>query len=113
MHEQHIRALEALQLSVPVSHALGLGSEFTELEELSFKALFPDTYGKFSVWHRRFMDNGQLALMMVSTSALHLKVNLWQKVEAGSLLLICIGKSKTNYRDLVCALPTTSNQRAL
>jgi hypothetical protein len=35
-HRQHL-ALEALQLYVPVSNALGLGAAFRELEELGYK----------------------------------------------------------------------------
>lgn len=41
----------ALQLYVPVSNALGLGSSFRELEELGYKALFPQTYSNLALWH--------------------------------------------------------------
>ena len=40
-----------LQLYVPVSNALGLGSSFLELEELGYKALFPQTYSNMALWH--------------------------------------------------------------
>ncbi|CAM9328194.1 unnamed protein product [Scytosiphon promiscuus] len=51
-HERHTLALEALQLYVPVSNALGLGSSFRELEELGYKTIFPQTYSNMALWHR-------------------------------------------------------------
>ncbi|CAM9880882.1 unnamed protein product, partial [Discosporangium mesarthrocarpum] len=50
-HERQTLALEALQLYVPVSNALGLGSSFRELEELGYRSLFPKTYGMMAAWH--------------------------------------------------------------
>lgn len=41
-----------VQIYVPVSNALGLGSSFRELEELGYKALFPQTYSNMALWHR-------------------------------------------------------------
>ncbi|CAM9721095.1 unnamed protein product [Laminaria digitata] len=52
VHARHSLALEAIQLYVPVSNALGLGSSFLELEELGYKALFPQTYSNIAQWHR-------------------------------------------------------------
>ena len=48
------------QLYVPVAHALGLGSKLKEMEELSYKALFPESYDKFAIWHKNFADMGQV-----------------------------------------------------
>lgn len=66
LHERHVLALEALQLYVPVANALGLGSEFKDLEELSYRALFPDTYSNLAAWHKDLSDAGQVALSVVS-----------------------------------------------
>lgn len=41
-----------MQLYVPVSNALGLGSSFRELEELGYKTIFPQTYSNMALWHR-------------------------------------------------------------
>lgn len=65
LHRRHLLALESLQLYVPVAHALGLGSRLREMEELSYRALFPDSYDRFFAWHRDFADLGQLALLRV------------------------------------------------
>lgn len=49
----------AVQIYVPVSNALGLGSSFRELEELGYRALFPQTYSNMALWHRdvRFISS--------------------------------------------------------
>jgi hypothetical protein len=65
LHRRHLLALEALQLYVPVASALGLGPRLREMEELSYRALFPDSYDRFFAWHRDFADLGQLALLRV------------------------------------------------
>ena len=64
VHERHLLALESLQLYVPVASALGLGSRLKEMEELSYKALFPESYERFASWHKDFLDMGQVALLM-------------------------------------------------
>lgn len=65
LHRRHLLALESLQLYVPVASALGLGSRLREMEELSYRALFPDSYDRFFAWHRDFAGLGQLALLRV------------------------------------------------
>lgn len=65
LHRRHLLALEALQLYVPVASALGLGARLREMEELSYRALFPDSYDRFFAWHREFSGLGQLALLRV------------------------------------------------
>lgn len=57
--------IESLQLYVPVAHALGLGSRLRDMEELSYRALFPDSYDRFFAWHRDFAGLGQRALLRV------------------------------------------------
>ena len=50
LYEQHLRALEALQVYSPLAHALGVGKWLWELEDLSFRALFPDSYADVEQW---------------------------------------------------------------
>ena len=50
MYQQHLRALEALHVYSPLAHALGVGKWLWELEDLSFRALFPDSYSDVEVW---------------------------------------------------------------
>jgi len=50
LYEQHLRALEALQVYSPLAHALGVGKWLWELEDLSFRALFPDSYADLEQW---------------------------------------------------------------
>jgi ppGpp synthetase/RelA/SpoT-type nucleotidyltranferase len=57
--ESHHLALEALQLYVPISNALGLGQAFGEMEELGYRSLFPRAYSEFSVWHESAAVNGR------------------------------------------------------
>ena len=98
VHERHLIALESLQvgraglfksfsldmyidfdlqsthisqLYVPVAHALGLGSRLKEMEELSYKALFPESYDKFAIWHKNFADMGQVALLVARDRISH------------------------------------------
>lgn len=47
-----LNLLPLVQLYVPVSNALGLGSSFRELEELGYKTIFPQTYSNMALWHR-------------------------------------------------------------
>ena len=53
---------------MPVANALGLGSSLKEVEELSYRALFPDSYDRFAAWHRTFTDAAQVALLQVTES---------------------------------------------
>jgi len=64
VHARHVLALESLQLYVPVASALGLGSRLKEMEELSYRALFPESYESFASWHKNFADLGQVALVI-------------------------------------------------
>jgi ppGpp synthetase/RelA/SpoT-type nucleotidyltranferase len=64
VHARHLLALESLQLYVPVASALGLGSRLKEMEELSYRALFPESYERFASWHKNFADMGQVALLV-------------------------------------------------
>eukprot|EP00288_Rhodomonas_lens_P006781 CAMPEP_0177731900 /NCGR_PEP_ID=MMETSP0484_2-20121128/22808_1 /TAXON_ID=354590 /ORGANISM="Rhodomonas lens, Strain RHODO" /LENGTH=409 /DNA_ID=CAMNT_0019245065 /DNA_START=1 /DNA_END=1226 /DNA_ORIENTATION=- len=50
MYEQHLRALESLQVFSPLAHALGVGNLLWELEDLSFRSLFPDSYSSVENW---------------------------------------------------------------
>ncbi|CAM9877945.1 unnamed protein product, partial [Heterosigma akashiwo] len=56
------RALQALQLHLPLAHALGLGARFQELEELSYKAIFPESYAQISHWHSKLDVQGQILI---------------------------------------------------
>lgn len=53
------------QLYMPVANALGLGGGLKEVEELSYRALFPDSYERFALWHQTFTDAAQIALLVV------------------------------------------------
>ncbi|GAB5030607.1 gtp pyrophosphokinase [Nannochloropsis oceanica] len=64
VHARHLLALESLQLYVPVASALGLGPRLKEMEELSYRALFPESYERFASWHKNFADMGQVALLV-------------------------------------------------
>ena len=64
VHARHLLALESLQLYVPVASALGLGPRLKEMEELSYHALFPESYERFASWHKNFADMGQVALLV-------------------------------------------------
>jgi hypothetical protein len=50
---------------MPVANALGLGGGLKEVEELSYRALFPDSYERFALWHQTFTDAAQIALLVV------------------------------------------------
>ncbi|CAM9094121.1 unnamed protein product [Chrysoparadoxa australica] len=73
--EGHYMALKALQLYVPVSNALGLGSGFKELEELSYSILFPETYSELKLWHADLWASGKAILV-------HAKATLRRGLEA-------------------------------
>eukprot|EP00189_Rhodosorus_marinus_P008552 CAMPEP_0184754104 /NCGR_PEP_ID=MMETSP0315-20130426/44447_1 /TAXON_ID=101924 /ORGANISM="Rhodosorus marinus, Strain UTEX LB 2760" /LENGTH=480 /DNA_ID=CAMNT_0027233507 /DNA_START=199 /DNA_END=1641 /DNA_ORIENTATION=- len=51
MYEQHIRALECLQVFVPLAHAMGVGKLMWDLEDISFRVLFPESYAAVEEWH--------------------------------------------------------------
>mmetsp|Transcript_33902 Transcript_33902/g.44720 ORF Transcript_33902/g.44720 Transcript_33902/m.44720 type:complete len:679 (-) Transcript_33902:322-2358(-) len=60
LHRRQFVALEALQLYLPVAHAMGLGSKFVELEEQSYRAIFPDSYSAIAHWHSKVDIQGQI-----------------------------------------------------
>ena len=56
-----------VQLYVPVSNALGLGSSFRELEELGYKTIFPQTYSNMALWHRDVRATHLIVVQQVPT----------------------------------------------
>ncbi|GAB4822361.1 hypothetical protein N2152v2_009407 [Parachlorella kessleri] len=51
-YERQVAALEALQIYVPLAHALGMGRLTAELEDACFQLLFPETYTRTAAWLR-------------------------------------------------------------
>eukprot|EP00250_Pteridium_aquilinum_P033232 c5349_g1_i1 orf=443-4852(+) len=49
-YQQQILALEALQIHAPLAHAIGTKEVSTELEDLAFKVILPDSYEFLNKW---------------------------------------------------------------
>ncbi|CAM9232588.1 unnamed protein product [Ectocarpus fasciculatus] len=84
-HTRHTLALEALQLYVPVSNALGLGSSFRELEELGYKTIFPQTYSNMALWHHDVMGKSHDIVREVKRrmlDALHAREDISRRVHS-------------------------------
>ncbi|CAM9822073.1 unnamed protein product [Ectocarpus sp. 6 AP-2014] len=84
-HTRHTLALEALQLYVPVSNALGLGSSFRELEELGYKTIFPQTYSNMALWHHDVMGKSHDIVREVKRrmlDALHAREDIARRVHS-------------------------------
>ncbi|CAM9309888.1 unnamed protein product [Ectocarpus sp. 4 AP-2014] len=84
-HTRHTLALEALQLYVPVSNALGLGSSFRELEELGYKTIFPQTYSNMALWHHDVMSKSHDIVREVKRrmlDALHAREDIARRVHS-------------------------------
>ncbi|CAN0463546.1 unnamed protein product, partial [Ectocarpus sp. 8 AP-2014] len=84
-HTRHTLALEALQLYVPVSNALGLGSSFRELEELGYKTIFPQTYSNMALWHHDVMGKSHDIVREVKRrmlDALHAREDMARRVHS-------------------------------
>lgn len=55
-------SLEVLQIYGPLAHAIGAGSLSLELEDLSFRCLFPHSYLYIDTWLRTQEDSGEPSL---------------------------------------------------
>lgn len=55
LHEQHVLALQALQVYAPLAHAVGVGQMMWQLEDIGFRVLFPDSYVRVEQWHERVL----------------------------------------------------------
>eukprot|EP00188_Purpureofilum_apyrenoidigerum_P006208 Plantae.Rhodophyta-Purpureofilum_apyrenoidigerum.ctg9234.p1 GENE.Plantae.Rhodophyta-Purpureofilum_apyrenoidigerum.ctg9234~~Plantae.Rhodophyta-Purpureofilum_apyrenoidigerum.ctg9234.p1 ORF type:complete len:487 (+),score=92.55 Plantae.Rhodophyta-Purpureofilum_apyrenoidigerum.ctg9234:117-1577(+) len=53
LYQQHITALECLQVYVPLAHAVGVGKLMWDLEDLCFRVLFPESYAVVEDWHSK------------------------------------------------------------
>uniref|UniRef100_A0A7S3E5N7 RelA/SpoT domain-containing protein n=1 Tax=Rhodosorus marinus TaxID=101924 RepID=A0A7S3E5N7_9RHOD len=73
MYEQHIRALECLQVFVPLAHAMGIGKLMWDLEDISFRVLFPESYAAVEEWHSLMRSRCETTLER-STSTLRRKL---------------------------------------
>ncbi|CAM0957610.1 unnamed protein product [Alopecurus aequalis] len=51
-HLQRIKSLEAMKIYAPLAHAVGAGNLSLELEDLSFRYLFPHAYDHVDQWLR-------------------------------------------------------------
>ncbi|KAG6535653.1 probable GTP diphosphokinase CRSH1, chloroplastic [Zingiber officinale] len=51
---QQIKSLEVLKIYAPLAHAVGIGALSTELEDLSFRYLFPYSYLYLDTWLRSY-----------------------------------------------------------
>ena len=114
LHRRHLLALESLQLYVPVASALGLGGRLREMEELSYRALFPDSYDRFFAWHREFSGLGQLALLRVGGmegggrggGGRGVDVHVYVCV----VVCVCGTSSKPDHRPLIIVDPKSESQ---
>jgi guanosine-3',5'-bis(diphosphate) 3'-pyrophosphohydrolase len=70
LYEQHLRALEALQVYSPLAHALGVGKWLWELEDLSFRALFPDSYSDVERWQLELWEESEEMMEMAKSEVL-------------------------------------------
>ncbi|KAJ1492974.1 hypothetical protein T484DRAFT_1879873, partial [Baffinella frigidus] len=59
LYLQHLRALESLQVHAPLAHALGVGKFLWELEDLSFRTLFPGSYSSLEDWQRQLWEESE------------------------------------------------------
>lgn len=60
--DQQIFALEALQVFAPLGHSLGLGNLASQIEDISFRVLFPQSYSATESWVKRMVNAGEEAL---------------------------------------------------
>ena len=60
--DQQIFALEALQIFAPLGHSLGLNTLATQIEDISFRTLFPASYSATESWVKRMVNAGEEAL---------------------------------------------------
>eukprot|EP00960_Hanusia_phi_P064591 765838-Hanusia_phi.AAC.1 len=80
LYDQHLKALESLQIFSPLAHALGVGKWLWELEDLSFRALFPDSYSSVEQW--------QLELWEVSSNMMEqAKIDVLNALNENDFLL--------------------------
>uniref|UniRef100_A0ACD5YM21 Uncharacterized protein n=1 Tax=Avena sativa TaxID=4498 RepID=A0ACD5YM21_AVESA len=49
-HQQRVKALEVMKIYAPLAHAVGAGRVSLELEDLSFRFLFPQAYDQVDQW---------------------------------------------------------------
>lgn len=61
-YQQQILALEALQIHAPLAHAIGTKEVSSELEDLAFKVILPDSYESLDRWLRSHWPDGNSIL---------------------------------------------------
>eukprot|EP00186_Timspurckia_oligopyrenoides_P004103 CAMPEP_0182442770 /NCGR_PEP_ID=MMETSP1172-20130603/1652_1 /TAXON_ID=708627 /ORGANISM="Timspurckia oligopyrenoides, Strain CCMP3278" /LENGTH=433 /DNA_ID=CAMNT_0024637793 /DNA_START=97 /DNA_END=1398 /DNA_ORIENTATION=- len=61
-YRQQIEALEVLQIYSPLAKATGAGRLLWELEDISFRVLFPESYRSIEAWHREAWRKGSSIL---------------------------------------------------
>jgi len=62
LYQQQIYGLECLQLYAPLAHAVGIGKLMWELEDLSFRTLFPSAYRSIELWHSTVWQTAAMIL---------------------------------------------------
>jgi len=72
--QQHVIALETMQIWAVLAHGIGVGRIMWELEDLAFRALFPQSYVNLEKWiqvawdhHQKLLDDAQERLMTALT----------------------------------------------
>jgi GTP pyrophosphokinase len=69
-YDQQALALLALQVHIPLAHALGLGAVMWPLEDLSFRILFPLSYRACESWHVHIWEQAEQLLAEARSSLL-------------------------------------------
>ncbi|KAJ7555134.1 hypothetical protein O6H91_05G023600 [Diphasiastrum complanatum] len=88
-YQQHILALEAMQIYAPLAHALGIGNIPLELEDISFRVLFPDSYAFVESWLRTNWKEGDGVIsrcQQILLEALRNDIELQELVESVEVL---------------------------
>ncbi|KAK4535212.1 hypothetical protein CDCA_CDCA04G1237 [Cyanidium caldarium] len=67
LYAQQTLALHTLQVQVPLAHAIGVGNVMWQLEDLSFRILFPQSYRACERWHEHMWRRGERVLVRART----------------------------------------------
>jgi GTP pyrophosphokinase len=87
--DQQIVALEALQVFAPLGHSLGLGHLSSQIEDIAFRVIFPQSYSATESWVKQMVTAGEEALFAAQRrllSALDDRPSLVGKLTAGFLI---------------------------
>mmetsp|Transcript_12092 Transcript_12092/g.36871 ORF Transcript_12092/g.36871 Transcript_12092/m.36871 type:complete len:487 (+) Transcript_12092:51-1511(+) len=70
LYQQHITALECLQVYVPLAHAVGVGKLMWDLEDICFRVLFPESYSAVEDWHNKLRSQWENLLQSAKVAIL-------------------------------------------